>query len=95
MDVAAAHGDVVKRADVFMNRDGDAADNEAGDEEAERAQEETLAFDIGEAFFIDGAQAAARKDQEQRRENRRDDQRCFPKASMSPGHSYDSVFREA
>jgi hypothetical protein len=53
MDMASAHCHVVKRADVVVNGECDAASNGSGNEESQEGQEQPFAPGLHEVLLID------------------------------------------
>src|SRR4051794_9341803 len=87
MDVTPAHADVVKRSDVVVDGDGDAANDYGSSKEADRSEKKPFAATLGKLLLVDCPQAGPGDDERQQPQNSRDDERPDPKAWVRPRHS--------
>jgi hypothetical protein len=88
--VAPSHRNIVKRADIVADGEGDATHYEHRDEESERSQEEPLPPRFCESVFIDSFQPGVRNDGTQAAEDRGQDDGENPEAAVSPEHLFRS-----
>ena len=86
MNVATVHRDIVEGADIVVNRDSDYSNDDCRGEETDRRQEESFPPRFRKSVFVHFSQPALRYDRREAPENRGDEDRQNPKASMGQEH---------
>src|SRR5690242_1755614 len=87
MDVAPAHGDVMKWSDIVMDRDCNSANHEDGSKETYRSEKKPFAARLRKLPLVDRAQTSSRNDKREQPEDSRHNEWPNPKASVRPRHS--------